>query len=67
MLALDGLRHFPVFGTLFLASNRLDWQSLKAIQHIHIVDLQLQGNPRLQDDVHCKLFLKVSERDRDGR
>eukprot|EP00117_Sycon_ciliatum_P016747 scpid25132/ scgid5756/ Protein TILB homolog; Leucine-rich repeat-containing protein 6; Leucine-rich testis-specific protein; Testis-specific leucine-rich repeat protein len=55
MLALDGLRHFPVFGTLFLASNRLDWQSLKAIQHIHIVDLQLQGNPRLQDDVHYRI------------
>eukprot|EP00912_Choanoflagellata_sp_UC4_P001629 UC4_evm2s1043 len=42
---LDGLKRFTILGSLQLAGNRIEYDDLRTIAHIQIVDLSLFGNP----------------------
>ena len=57
MRSLEGLYSVMAFGTLILANNDLDWNELEKIRHVHILDLCLHGNPRLEIDAYCKYKL----------
>ena len=55
MKTLDGLSKFIAMGTLNLHGNDLNWPELEKIRHLHVVDLVLSGNPKLDKDPFCKL------------
>ena len=51
---LDGLSRFVALGFLDLSNNNLSWTELSKIQHLHILDLRLYGNPELERDPYCE-------------
>ncbi|GCC27124.1 hypothetical protein chiPu_0005546 [Chiloscyllium punctatum] len=57
---LDGLKRFIALGTLDLSGNLLTWKELQKIRHIQILDLQLYGNPELQNDIHYRVHVPPS-------
>ncbi|XP_064625626.1 uncharacterized protein LOC135486618 isoform X2 [Lineus longissimus] len=54
---LDGLSSFVAIGTLTLSNNDLTWQELAKVRHLHILDLSLDGNPRLDKDPYYRLHV----------
>lgn len=56
MKSLEGLFSVAAFGTLVLANNDLDWNELQKIRHVHILDLSLHGNHKLEMDAYCECF-----------
>jgi len=58
--SLEGLERFLALGTLDLSTNDIEWAELGRIQHLHILILNLHGNPNLEKDVHCMPFIKIS-------
>ncbi len=54
MKNLDGLSKFIAIGTLNLHGNDLNWPELEKIRHLHVVDLVLTNNPKLDKDSFCK-------------
>ena len=46
------------FGTLILSNNDLDWNELQKIRHVHILDLTLHGNQKLEVDAYCKCSVR---------
>lgn len=34
----------------------LDWNELQKIRHVHILDLSLHGNHKLEMDAYCECF-----------
>lgn len=55
---MEGLFTVVAFGTLILSNNDLDWNELQKIRHVHILDLCLHGNPKLEMDAYCKFYNK---------
>lgn len=55
--SLEGLYSVVAFGTLILANNDLDWNELEKIRHVHILDLCLHGNPRLEIDAYYRMHV----------
>jgi hypothetical protein len=47
---LDGLSKFVALGTLKLHGNDLNWIDLEAIRHLHIIDLFISNNTRLEKE-----------------
>ena len=54
---LDGLTKFVALGTLNLQSNDFEWSELEKIRHLHIIDLVINSNPKLDKDVNCWFYL----------
>ena len=52
--SLEGLISVAAFGTLILANNDLDWNELQKIRHVHVLDLCLHGNQKLEMDAYCE-------------
>ena len=52
--SLEGLISVAAFGTLILANNDLDWNELQKIRHVHVLDLCLHGNHKLEMDAYCE-------------
>lgn len=50
--SLEGLISVAAFGTLILANNDLDWNELQKIRHVHVLDLCLHGNQKLEMDAY---------------
>lgn len=44
-------------GSLVLANNDLTWSELAKIKHLHVLQLTLLGNPRLERDPFCKFIV----------
>jgi hypothetical protein len=56
--SLDGLSKFIAMGTLNMYGNDLNWTELEKIRHLHIIDINLLNNPRLEKDPNCIIFLR---------
>ncbi|XP_013399876.1 uncharacterized protein LOC106166025 isoform X2 [Lingula anatina] len=54
---LEGLDRFIALGTVVLTNNNLTWAELGKLQHIHIIDLSLQGNPQLEKDPYYRIHV----------
>lgn len=52
--SLEGLSKFLGMGTLNLYGNDINWSELEKIRHLHIVDLILLSNPKLDKDPYCE-------------
>ena len=52
--SLEGLISVAAFGTLILANNDLDLNELQKIRHVHVLDLCLHGNHKLEMDAYCE-------------
>ena len=50
---LDGLSKFVALGTLNLHGNQFAWNELEKIRHLHIVDLVISSNTKLDNDPNC--------------
>ena len=50
---LDGLTKFVALGTLNLHRNEFVWNELEKIRHLHIVDLIITNNTKLDKDTNC--------------
>ena len=57
MKFLTGLQRFVALGTLVLSNNDIGWAELAKIRHLHILDLYLHGNAKLEKDPYCKIFV----------
>ena len=57
--SLDGLSKFLAIGTLNLHENDLNWNELEKIRHLHIIDLTLTNNSKLDKDPYCNYNLKI--------
>ncbi|EDO32281.1 predicted protein [Nematostella vectensis] len=55
--SLEGLSRFAAFGCLILSNNELEWDELQKIRHIHILDLALHGNPKLEMDAYYRMHV----------
>ncbi|KAL9951583.1 hypothetical protein ACROYT_G044267 [Oculina patagonica] len=55
--SLEGLISVAAFGTLILANNDLDWNELQKIRHVHILDLCLHGNHKLEMDAYYRMHV----------
>lgn len=55
--SLEGLFSVAAFGTLVLANNDLDWNELQKIRHVHILDLSLHGNHKLEMDAYYRMHV----------
>ena len=55
--SLEGLISVAAFGTLILANNDLDWNELQKIRHVHVLDLCLHGNHKLEMDAYCECLI----------
>lgn len=55
--SLEGFSSVLTFGTLILANNDLDWNELQKIRHVHILDLCLHGNPKLEMDAYYRMHV----------
>ncbi|XP_064604820.1 uncharacterized protein LOC135470042 [Liolophura sinensis] len=54
---LVGLSRFMALGSLVLANNDLTWSELAKIKHLHILQLTLLGNPRLERDPFYRIHV----------
>ncbi|ELT99411.1 hypothetical protein CAPTEDRAFT_188526 [Capitella teleta] len=59
---LDGLQRFIAIGSLLLSSNDIDWSELNKIRHLHILNLSLHGNRKLESDPHFLTYHSPDER-----
>ncbi|RMX53205.1 hypothetical protein pdam_00020636, partial [Pocillopora damicornis] len=59
--SLEGLFSVAAFGTLVLANNDLDWNELQKIRHVHILDLSLHGNHKLEMDAYSAERAQVEQ------
>ncbi|XP_073227424.1 uncharacterized protein [Porites lutea] len=55
--SLEGLFYVAAFGTLILSNNDLDWNELQKIRHVHILDLTLHGNQKLEVDAYYRMHV----------
>ncbi|PFX19137.1 hypothetical protein AWC38_SpisGene16452 [Stylophora pistillata] len=55
--SLEGLFSVAAFGTLILANNDLDWIELQKMRHVHILDLSLHGNHKLEMDAYYRMHV----------
>ena len=55
---LEGLRRTVALGSLNLANNDLVWSDLSKIQHMHILNLNLHGNRKLEKNTYCEFLVQ---------
>ena len=51
--SLDGLSRFVALGSLNLSNNEFNWIELEKIRHLHIIDLIIFDNKKLDKEQHC--------------